>query len=334
MHSNIPYPVYFAFEDDNINDVSVKVKSNDANGQPSTATIGSYKLVAVASDPKRITSPNIANIQGWLPRVKFDGDSNQLPTIAIVASYNTFGDAPSLSMGSDNNGSSVVALLKIVRLFSVLYSNPKTRDYVICLNSVGSHGNQLHLHVSKPPENACIQQIFQGFSTLAEELGLQVGLKHKKINISNPRVAWEYEQFSRMRVTATTLSGLSTAPELLESKGGLADNRHFTSKVSIIRSVKLVAESIARHIYSQEKKIISIFADDSSLVVNPSYIKSWLDLLSKTPRVAPFLSKNNPLIKALEKNLADHTAEVNVQHETLDGMFTFYDSTSGKLHIY
>ncbi|KAF3633759.1 putative E3 ubiquitin-protein ligase PUB23-like [Capsicum annuum] len=369
MHSNIPYPVYFAFEDDNISAVLAEVKRNDANGQPATATTGGYKLVVAASDPKRIASPNIANIQGWLPGLKVDGDSNQLPTIAIVASYDTFGAAPALSVGSDSNGSGVVALLEIARLFSALYSNPKTRsrynllfgltsggpynyngtqkwlrsfdqrvresiDYAICLNSVGSHGNQLHLHVSKPPENAYIQQIFQGFSTVAEELGLQVGLKHKKINISNPRVAWEHEQFSRMRVTATTLSGLSTAPELLDSTGGLADNRHFTSEASIIRSVKLVAESIARHIYSQEKKSIIIFADDSSLAVNPSYIRSWLELLSTTPRVAPFLSKNDPLIKALEKELADHTAEVNVQHEILDGMFTFYDSTSGKLHIY
>ncbi|PHT29690.1 hypothetical protein CQW23_30715 [Capsicum baccatum] len=137
-----------------------------------------------------------------------------------------------------------------------------------------------------------------------------------------------------MRVTVTTLSGLSTTPELLENTGGLADNRHFTSESSIIQSVKLVAESIARHIYSQEKKSISIFADDSSLAVNPSYIRSWLDLLSKTPRVSPFLSKNDPLVKALEKKLADHAAEVNVQHEILDGIFTFYDSTSGKLHIY
>lgn len=29
----------------------------------------------------------------------------------------------------------------------------------------------------------------QGFSNVGEELGVKVGLKHKKINISNPRVS-------------------------------------------------------------------------------------------------------------------------------------------------
>lgn len=37
---------------------------------------------------------NIFVRQGWLPGLKGDGDSNQLPTIAIVASYDTFGAAP------------------------------------------------------------------------------------------------------------------------------------------------------------------------------------------------------------------------------------------------
>ncbi|PHT93996.1 hypothetical protein T459_01878 [Capsicum annuum] len=253
MHSNIPYPVYFAFEDDNISAVLAEVKRNDANGQPATATTGGYKLVVAASDPKRIASPNIANIQGWLPGLKVDGDSNQLPTIAIVASYDTFGAAPALSVGSDSNGSGVVALLEIARLFSALYSNPKTRsrynllfgltsggpynyngtqkwlrsfdqrvresiDYAICLNSVGSHGNQLHLHVSKPPENAYIQQIFQGFSTVAEELGLQVGLKHKKINISNPR------PFLSLDTTTTTTTN-PVYSHLVGSGGPESDSR-------------------------------------------------------------------------------------------------------------
>lgn len=37
------------------------------------------------------------------------------------------------------------------------------------------------------------------------------------------------------------------------------------------------------------------------MAVNPSYIRSWLDFLSATPRGAPFLSKNDPLITALKK---------------------------------
>lgn len=369
IHANIPYPVYFAFEDDNVDAVLTDVKRNDATGQPASATTGGYKLVVSAPEPKKLVSPTITNIQGWLPGLKADGDANQLPTIAIVASYDTFGAAPALSVGSDSNGSGIAALLEIARLFSLLYSNPKTRggynllfgltsggpynyngthkwlrsfdqrlresvDYAICLNSIGSWDNELWIHVSKPPENAYIKQIFEGFSDVAEELELKVNLKHKKINISNPRVAWEHEQFSRLRVTAATLSGLSTAPELLESTGGLFDSRHFVNETSIIRGVKLVAESLARHIYGHQGKNVQIFADNSSLAVNPSYIRSWLDLLSRTPRVAPFLSKNDPLVMALKKELADHTVEVNVQHEALDGMFTFYDSIKASLNIY
>ncbi|CAI9768582.1 unnamed protein product [Fraxinus pennsylvanica] len=369
IHANTPYPVYFGFEDDSINTVLADVKKNDATGQLATATTGGYKLVVAAPEPKKVASPTIVNIQGWLPGLKADGDSNQLPTIAIVASYDTFGAAPALSVGSDSNGSGVVALLEIARLFSILYSNPKTRgrynllfgltsggpynyngtykwlrsldqrqretiDYAVCLNSIGSFNNDLWIHVSKPPENAYIKQIFEGFSNVAEELGLKVGLKHKKINISNTRVAWEHEQFSRLRVTAVTLSELSVAPELLQNTGGLSDNRHFVDEASISRSVKLVAESLARHIYDLKGKDINIFADNSSLAVNPSHIHSWLDLLSTTPRVAPFLSKTNPLVMALKKELADHTIEVNVQQEVLDGMFSLYDTTTGRLHIY
>lgn len=56
-----------------------------------------------------------------------------------------------------------------------------------------------------------------------------------------------------------------------------------------------------RHIYGYQGKNIEIFADGSSLAINPSYIRSWLDLLSRTPRVAPFLSKHDPFVMALKK---------------------------------
>ncbi|URE36376.1 Nicastrin [Musa troglodytarum] len=368
IHVNLPYPVYFAYEDDKINAVLADVRRGDATGQPATATTGGYKLVVSTPEPRKASSPTITNIQGWLPGLVGDG-TTQLPTIAVVASYDTFGAAPALSVGSDSNGSGVVALLEIARLFSRLYSSPKTRgrynllfgltsggpynyngtmkwlrsfdqrlresiEYAVCLNSVGSWNNELWLHVSKPPENVYIKQVYESFSEVANELGVTVGIKHKKINISNPRVAWEHEQFSRVRVTAVTLSELSVAPELLQSTGGLYDTRHIVDETAIHRSIKLVAESLARHIYGCEGKNIQIFADNSSLAVNPSYVKSWLDLLSRTPRVAPFLSKNDPIISALKKELSDHTDEVHLQHESIDGMFSFYDSTQATLNIY
>ncbi|KAE9616761.1 hypothetical protein Lal_00034485 [Lupinus albus] len=369
IHANLPYPVYFAFEDDTIDAVLTDIKKNDASGQPATATTGGYKFVVSAPEPKKIVSPPISNIQGWLAGLKTDDSAQQLPTIAIVASYDTFGAAPALSVGSDSNGSGAVALLEVARLFSLLYSNPKTRgqynllfgltsggpynyngtrkwlrsldqrlresiDYAICLNSIGSWENELWVHVSKPPENAYVKQIMEDFSDVAEELGFKVNLKHKKINISNPRVAWEHEQFSRLRVTAATLSELPTAPEFLESTGGLVDSRHFVNEIAVIRSVKLIAESLASHIYGHQGKNIQIFADNSSLAVNPSYVRSWLDLFSQTSRVAPFFSKDDPFIASLKKELEEHTDEVNVHRDVLDGMFTFYDSTRAKLNIY
>ncbi|XP_010931103.1 uncharacterized protein [Elaeis guineensis] len=369
IHASIPYPVYFAFEDDKINALLADVRRSDATGQPATATTGGYKLVVSSPEPKKLSSPTITNIQGWLPGLKGDGDTNQLPTIAVVAPYDTFGAAPALSVGSDGNGSGVVALLEIARLFSRLYSNPKTRgrynllfgltsggpynyngtlkwlrsfdqrlresiDYAICLNSIGSWNNELWIHVSKPPENAYIKQVHESLSDVAKEQGVTIGIKHKKINISDPRVAWEHEQFSRLRITAVTLSELSAAPELLKNTGGLYDTRDSVDEAAVYRSIRLIAESLARHIYGYQGRNIQIFADNSSLAVNPSYVKSWLDLLSRTPRVGPFLSKTDPIISALKKELSDHTVEVHLQHEMIDGMFSFYDSTRATLYIY
>jgi len=98
-------------------------------------------------------------------------------------------------------------------------------DYAICLNSIGSWNNELWMHVSKPPENAYVKQVFdvsfiierfawrkkqkhstfhffkiahlflwwtiwlQSLSDVAKEMGITIGIKHKKINISNPRVS-------------------------------------------------------------------------------------------------------------------------------------------------
>ena len=54
-------------------------------------------------------------VQGKLPGL---GLEQRLPTLTILAHYDAFGAAPSLSTGVDSNASGVAALLELARLFS------------------------------------------------------------------------------------------------------------------------------------------------------------------------------------------------------------------------
>ncbi|KAJ0793453.1 putative nicalin [Helianthus annuus] len=57
------YPVYFAFEDEDLANVLADIQRNDAAGQPATATTGGYKLIVTSPAPKKLASPTITNIQ-------------------------------------------------------------------------------------------------------------------------------------------------------------------------------------------------------------------------------------------------------------------------------
>ncbi|PWA39992.1 EF-Hand 1, calcium-binding site-containing protein [Artemisia annua] len=75
-----------------------------------------------------------------------------------------------------------------------------------------------------------------GLSNVAKELGVIVGLKHKKKMFPIPE----------LRVTtAATFSGLSAPSDLLETTGGLSDNIEFVNEAAVVKSVKVVAESLA-----------------------------------------------------------------------------------------
>lgn len=71
---------------------------------------------------------------------------------------------------------------------------------------------------------------------------------------------------------------------------------------------------LQRHIYGLKGRNIDVFAENSSLAINPHYIQSWLDLLSRTPRVAPFLQKNDPFIAALKKVWPVPTNDIHLAH--------------------
>jgi len=94
-------------------------------------------LVVGSSPPKSVPDFAMANIQG---RLAGFGLEDQNPTVAIVAHYDADGVAPSLSRGADSNGSGVVALLEVARIFSKLYASKLTHakvNFIFLLSSGG-----------------------------------------------------------------------------------------------------------------------------------------------------------------------------------------------------
>lgn len=191
----VPVAVYFAYEDKELAEIYEDIKTainTDQAGSAFEALLGvastsGHQMVVNVGEAKEIKDITITSLQGRLAGMGVD---EQLPTIGVVTHYDTFGVAPSLAFGSDDNGSGVVALLELARLFSRLYAdsrmqakynlvfflsgggkfnyqgtkrwleenldNPETSvlsevDFVLCLDSISNTDN-LFLHVSKPPK--------------------------------------------------------------------------------------------------------------------------------------------------------------------------------------
>ncbi|KAJ6346424.1 hypothetical protein OIU78_008962 [Salix suchowensis] len=63
IHANIPYPVYFAFEDDDIDAVLADVKRSDVSGQPATATTG-VSLLSQLQNLRKLYLPASQTFRG------------------------------------------------------------------------------------------------------------------------------------------------------------------------------------------------------------------------------------------------------------------------------
>ncbi|XP_031642086.1 nicalin-1-like isoform X4 [Oncorhynchus kisutch] len=193
-------PVYFALEDDELLSIYTQtLTSSSSQGSSSaaevlihTATANGFQMVTSGAQSKAVSDWAITSLEGRLAGT----GGEDLPTIVLVAHYDSFGVAPWLSYGADSNGSGVSMLLELARLFSRLYTYKRTHAgynllffvsgggkfnyqgtkrwlednldhtdssllqdnvaFVLCLDTLGN-GDSLHLHVSKPPKEGTAQ---------------------------------------------------------------------------------------------------------------------------------------------------------------------------------
>ncbi|KAG7230742.1 hypothetical protein INR49_019556 [Caranx melampygus] len=214
-------PVYFAMEDDELLSIYTQTQtSSSSQGSLSaaevllhTATANGFQMVTSGAQSKAISDWAITSLEGRLPGV----GGEDLPTIVVVAHYDSFGVAPWLSYGADSNGSGVSMLLELARLFSKLYTYKRTHAgynllffvsgggkfnyqgtkrwleenldhtdssllqdnvaFVLCLDTLGN-GDSLHLHVSKPPKERTPQY------SLLKELEMVVSSQYPEVKFS------------------------------------------------------------------------------------------------------------------------------------------------------
>uniref|UniRef100_A0A4W5N5L0 BOS complex subunit NCLN n=1 Tax=Hucho hucho TaxID=62062 RepID=A0A4W5N5L0_9TELE len=193
-------PVYFALEDEELLSIYTQtLTSSSSQGSSSaaevlihTATANGFQMVTSGAQSKAVSDWAITSLEGRLAGT----GGEDLPTIVLVAHYDSFGVAPWLSYGADSNGSGVSMLLELARLFSRLYTYKRTHAgynllffvsgggkfnyqgtkrwlednldhtdssllqdnvaFVLCLDTLGN-GDSLHLHVSKPPKEGTAQ---------------------------------------------------------------------------------------------------------------------------------------------------------------------------------
>jgi hypothetical protein len=316
LAQEISIPVYFATwtsELENILDeVSQNVVPNDMSKSAAEAMFSSvaangYQFVVSPGTTSIKQDVKVATIQGYLSGYSQEG---KIPTIAIIAHYDSFGVAPNLSFGADSNGSGVVILLELVRLFSNLYSDPKTRgkynlvflltgggkvnyqgskkwledqldaldgsiiqdaSFVMCLDTLSS-GDSLYMHVSKPPKDGSPASLFfKELKTAADQFpGTTVDGVHKKINLAEDILAWEHERYSIRRLPAFTISTLKSHRELM--RGTILDTRKNLNTDKLMQNTKVIAEALANYIYNTS--LGEIFGD--SLVCFQVMITNYL----------------------------------------------------------
>ncbi|XP_011315449.1 nicalin [Fopius arisanus] len=328
-----------------------------------------YQVIVAAGQPTPKADVKIATVQGKLAGA---GVEEKLPTVAIVAHYDSSSVATELSFGAESNASGVSMLLELARLFSALYSINKSRakynivfllsgagklnyqgskkwledqfdgvegsviqdaSYVICLDSVAK-SDDLYLHVSKPPkENSFGSLFYKELSSVAQVVGeTKVEGIHKKINLAEESLAWEHERYSIRRLPAATLSSLKSHDD--PGRASILDVTREGQTERLHRHTSIVAEALARHLYG----VNSTWIFSPPVEVSKESLSVWMNYLTSQSRSVPLLAdKNNPLVNSLQEIMSRYLIDVRTTFHTPDKRdpeFVFYDISKTNMNVY
>uniref|UniRef100_A0AAY4DDF7 BOS complex subunit NCLN n=1 Tax=Denticeps clupeoides TaxID=299321 RepID=A0AAY4DDF7_9TELE len=366
-------PVYFALEDDELLSIYTQTQlSSSSQGSSSaaevllhTATANGFQMVTSGAQSKAVSDWTITSLEGKLNGV----GGEDLPTIVLVAHYDSFGVAPWLSYGADSNASGVAVLLELARLFSRLYSYKRTHAgynllfflsgggkfnyqgtkrwlednldhtessllqdnvaFVLCLDTLGN-GDSLHLHVSKPPKEGSPQH------TLLKELEMVTSTQSPdlRFNMVHKKInlADDMLAWEHERFGIRRLPAF-TLSHLESHRNALRSSiMDMRSLQKLSRNTKLIAEALARVIYNLTEKLATVPQQ-----VQEEQLSSVVDWLTAQPRAAQLVDKDSSVVSTLEYYFSRYLKDVK-QHSTKadkrDPEFVFYDQLKQTMNAY
>ncbi|XP_046436875.1 nicalin-like [Daphnia pulex] len=362
LSQEIAIPVYFTHHSQQLEEMYTSIKESTSKDSASSAaqalfgaiSANGYQLAVNGNAAKLLTDVQISNIQGKLSGF---GLEDQLPTLAVVAHYDSFGAAPDLSFGGDSNASGVAALLELVRLFSRLSSQPGQNGlprfnlvFILTgggkLNYLGSkkiledqidgvdgglfqdtifalcldslgNGEELNVHVSKPPKDGSNSGIF--IETLKNNAAAV--FPDMSVNMMHKKInlADDFLAWEHERYSIRRLTAMTVS----HFKAAKSDFQHGTildTKSSV--NVSILARNVrllAETLASQLYNISGpFFVGD--MAVSEEMLDVWITLLTSQSRSSSSLGgkSGNTVISMLQQTMQRYLSEVKVSHLTVD----------------
>uniref|UniRef100_A0A3Q2EHW4 Nicalin n=1 Tax=Cyprinodon variegatus TaxID=28743 RepID=A0A3Q2EHW4_CYPVA len=355
-------PVYFAEEDNELLSIYTQtLTSSSSQGSLSaaevllhTATANGFQMVTSGAQSKAISDWAITSLEGRLTGV----GGEDLPTIVVVAHYDTFGVAPWLSYGADSNGSGVSMLLELARLFSKLYTYKRTHAaynllffvsgggkfnyqgtkrwlednldhtdssllqdnvaFVLCLDTLGN-GDSLYLHVSKPPKEGTPQY------SLLKELETVVSSQYPEVKFSmvHKKINLAEDMLAweheRFGIRRLPAFTLSHLPSHRSAqRSSIMDVRPHVDVSKLSRNTKVVAEALARVIYNLTEKLLQSVFGLPHQQVQEEHLSAVVDWLTAQPRAAQLVDKDSNVVSTLEYHLSHYLKDVKRHYVKAD----------------
>ncbi|KAH9506862.1 hypothetical protein DERF_011573 [Dermatophagoides farinae] len=403
-------PIYFIQENNDINrlyeelmESSSSSAENNSNKQRESSLgsktsaaemilqkifFDSYQFVVNGPPITVINNPIVTNFQTKLIGA---GIEDQIPTYVIVSHYDSYSIIPALTNGADSNASGVIIFLELMRLFSKLYSNIKTRpkanlvfllsgggklnyfgtkkwlddnfdssrssngdssldniQFAFCLESLADtmNENSLFMYVSKPPKSGTQASFWNNLQEISSDYPqINTTLIHKKINLAEDYLYWEHERFSLKRISAFTLTSLSTS-KIIQRRtmiDAIQQNDEQQRLNHIENYINIIGESLARQLYGPIKE--NLLSGEYS--VSRQFIQSISKQLHNVPRTQNLLFTTQkdaqnyqlpPLLKTIQMMMKKYSdGNVRTLHYKVDSKnpeFVFYEPVETRLFIY